>query len=449
MKPKGTKILIVSVIMLTTTIIGCKDVIYENDLRNVPVYLSYNDLRTSSIVKTESSDLINPGKIYFYNGFIFINEELKGVHIIDNTDPENPENKAFIKIPGNMDIAIKDGILYADSYIDLVAIDISDIENPKEVKRVENVFPYTIPKINDTNYLMAEIDEDKGVVIGWEIDYAKIKVERKSYPIYHSGWYGENYNRSTTLDAMSGYSNSSATQSTSGYTSTSTQNSSFGIGGSMARFGLNKDYLYTVDREDFHIYSVSTSDILVLKNEKEAGFDIETMFIHDDHMFLGTMNGMLVFSLDDPYNPTKIHSYSHVKSCDPVVVQNHIAYITLRAGNECGRTVSRLDILLLNADYTDSNLLYSYDMREPYGLGIDDEILFVCDGKDGLMVFEASDLATISQKKIAQFADIDAFDVIPFNDYLFMIGDDGFYQYDYSDLQNIHQISFIPVKQGE
>jgi len=28
---------------------------------------------------------------------------------------------------------------------------------------------------------------------------------------------------------------------------------------------------------------------------------------------------------------------------------------------------------------------------------------------------------------------------------LFMIGDDGFYQYDYSDLQNIHQISFIPV----
>lgn len=166
MKPKGTKILIVSVIMLITTIIGCKDIIYENDLRNVPVYLSYNDLRTSSIVKTESSDLINPGKIYFYNGFIFINEELKGVHIIDNTDPENPGNKAFIKIPGNMDIAIKDGILYADSYIDLVAIDISDIENPKEVKRVENVFPYTIPKINDTNYLMAEIDEDKGVVIG-------------------------------------------------------------------------------------------------------------------------------------------------------------------------------------------------------------------------------------------------------------------------------------------
>jgi uncharacterized secreted protein with C-terminal beta-propeller domain len=84
-------------------------------------------------------------------------------------------------------------------------------------------------------------------------------------------------------------------------------------------------------------------------------------------------------------------------------------------------------------------------MREPYGLGIDDEILFVCDGKDGLLVYEASDLATIPQKKIAHFPNIDAYDVIPFQDYLFMIGDDGFYQYDYSNLQNVYEVSFIPV----
>ena len=159
MKPNNIKILIVS-ILLVTTIGGCKDIIYENDLRNVPVYLSYNDLRTSSIVKTASSELINPGKIYFYKGYIFINEELKGIHIIDNTDPRNPVNKSFIKVPGNMDMAIKDNILYADSYIDIVAIDISDLENPKEVKRVENVFPYTIPKINDNKYLMADINRN-------------------------------------------------------------------------------------------------------------------------------------------------------------------------------------------------------------------------------------------------------------------------------------------------
>jgi hypothetical protein len=51
----------------------------------------------------------------------------------------------------------------------------------------------------------------------------------------------------------------------------------------------------------------------------------------------------------------------------------------------------------------------------------------------------------IDDHQIAGFPGIKTFDVIPFDGYLFMIGDDGFYQYDYSNLQNIEQVSFIPV----
>lgn len=430
------------ILLMIFSILGCKDVIYENDLRNVPVYMTYNELR--SAVKQEAPrSLVNPGKIYFKDGFIFINEELKGIHVIDNRDPYNPVNTAFIEIPGNIDMAIKNDVLYADSYIDMVAIDISDMTNPKEVERITEVFPYTVPEVKDASLLMAEVDEKKGVVVDWKIDYARLQVERKSYPIYRSGWYSEKM----YLDAA--YSNfasaASSSQRISGYTS-STQGNSFGIGGSMARFGLNGNYLYTVDAEQFHIFNVENSEKPVLASEKEAGLDIETMFIHDGHLFLGTMTGMLVFSLADPKNPVQINSYSHVRSCDPVVVQNHIAYVTLRGGNECGRTVSKLDILKLSSDYKNATLQHSYTMKEPYGLGIDDEILFVCDGKDGLLVYDASDLALIGSRKIAQFAEIDAFDVIPFNDFLFMIGKDGFYQYDYSDLQEIQQISHIPVQ---
>jgi len=435
---------LIAVALFSIIYLGCKDVIFENDLRNVPVYMSYIELR--SAIKSEvPQSLKNPGKIYFKGGYIFIIEELKGIHVIDNRDPHNPQNVTFIEIPGNTDMAIKNNILYADSYVDLVSIDITDVNNPVEVDRVTNVFPYTIPQIKDGNYLMAEIDENKGVVVDWEIDYARIKVERRSYPIYRNGWY---QNELKYFDGA--YANvnvaASSSQSIGGYTSTSAESASFGIGGSMARFGLNESYLYTVDKEKFHIFNVGNNQKIVLENEKKAGLDIETMFIHDGHMFLGTMNGMLVFTLSDPNDPNQINSYSHVRSCDPVVVQNHIAYVTLRSGSECGGTVSRLDILSLSSDYKKSTLMYSFNMREPYGLGIDDETLFVCDGKDGLLVYEASDLATIPQMKIAQFPEIDAFDVIPFQDYLFMIGDDGFYQYDYSDLQNIKQVSFIPVK---
>lgn len=434
------------VLIIAALLSGCKDVIYENDLRNVPVYMSYENLR-SAIVQKAPRELQHPGKIYFKDGYIFINEEMKGVHVIDNRNPHEPENVAFIEIPGNIDMAIKGDILYADSYVDLVAIDISNFNQPVEISRVTNVFPYTLPEPKDANLLITEIEEDKGVVVDWEIDYARMQVERKSYPVYRGGWYKNEMFLDAAVYSLSS-SGSSTSQSIGGYTS-STQGNSFGIGGSMARFGLNGNYLYTVDFEKFHIFNLGSNGKPILENEKEAGNDIETMFIYDGHMFLGTMTGMLVFSLAEPNNPIQLTSYSHIRGCDPVVVQNHIAYVTLRGGNECGRAVSRLDILSLSNTYNSAQLLYSYPMQEPYGLGIDDEILFVCDGKDGLLVYDASDLATLYQKKLSQFPDIDAFDVIPFNDFLFMIGEDGFYQYDYSDLQDIHKISFIPVNKDE
>ena len=433
-------------VLLLFSVFSCKDVIYENDLRNVPVYLSWAELRTS-VVKTQKRDLVNPGKLYFKDGYIFINEMMNGIHIVNNTDPLNPEIVSFIEIPGNVDMAIKNNILYADSYVDLVALDISDLNNPQEVARIEDVFPYTVPELKKGNLLMAEIEEHKGVVVDWEIDYSWLKVERKSYPMYRGWGYGRG--EYAMYDALTAVSTkaaaNTASTSVSGYSSTGVQGASFGIGGSMARFGLDGNYLYTVDREDFHIFDIKADNNPTLVNEMEAGEDVETMFIHDGHMFLGTMEGMLIYNLDNPQKPVQTSSYSHVRSCDPVVVQNHIAYVTLRGGTECGATVSRLDILKLSTDYNTSTLLHSFDMREPYGLGIDDEILFVCDGKDGLLVYNAAELSRIPQNKIAQFDDIKAYDVIPFHDYLFMIGEDGFFQYDYSDLQDIKEISVIPV----
>jgi hypothetical protein len=169
------------------------------------------------------------------------------------------------------------------------------------------------------------------------------------------------------------------------------------------------------------------------------------MFIYDGHMFFGTRSGMQIFSLEVPTVPTYIGSFWHVTSCDPVVISDGFAYITLRGGTRCGSDVNRLDVLKLSENYTENQLLASYPLNGPYGLGIDDQTLFICDGDAGLKVYDVADKTHIDDHQIASFSNINTFDVIPFNDFLFMIGDDGFYQYDYSDLQNIHQISFIPV----
>ena len=421
---------ILSLLFVFAALSSCMDKYTEVFTANSPIYMSYDDLR-DAVKMTSARDLENPGKIYFKDGYIFVNEELKGVHVIDNRNPANPQNLGFIEIPGNVDIAIKNNILYADSYIDLVAIDISNLTNPVEVKRIEDIFPYTTPPLADENYRVAKVDEDKGVVIDWEIKEVRQEIENYYYPHYPV------YYNELAMDAA--YRGGAVPAS----------GGTFGIGGSMARFGLYNDYLYTVDNSSLYIFDVKNAESPNNIGMQNVGWNIETMFIYDSHMFLGTQSGMRIYSLNVPTVPDYVADFWHVTSCDPVVISDGYAYVTLRGGNTCGSSVNRLDVLQLSSDYKNNTLLASYPLHGPYGLGIDDQTLFVCDGDAGLKVYDAEDKLQIDDHMIASFSNINTYDVIPLNNYLFMIGDDGFYQYDYSDLQDIRQISFIPVVKNE
>jgi hypothetical protein len=126
------------------------------------------------------------------------------------------------------------------------------------------------------------------------------------------------------------------------------------------------------------------------------------------------------------------------------VVEGDYAYVTLRGGNLCGAIESQLNVIDISVIEA-PELLETYPMTEPYGLGIDDEVLFVCDGKDGLKIFNASDPFGIDENMIAHYKGMDAFDVIPLGSVLLLIGEDGLYQYDYSSLDDIKQLSYIPV----
>ena len=84
-------------------------------------------------------------------------------------------------------------------------------------------------------------------------------------------------------------------------------------------------------------------------------------------------------------------------------------------------------------------------MTNPHGLGIDEKTLFICDGDAGLKAYDASDVNAIDRNQLAHYEDINAVDVIPFNDVLMMIGADGIFQYDYSDPRNIKLLSKIAI----
>lgn len=406
---------------------ACTDKVYETFTANAPVYMSYADLR-SAVKMSTAREMNNPGKIYFKDQYIFINEKMKGVHVYDVSNPNSPQNKGFIEIPGNVDIAIKDNILYADSYVDLVSIDVSSFSAIKEVGRIEKVFPYTLPSY-DTKYPLAKLDEKKGVVTDWEVKSVRQELEQIYYPTYY---------RYESLTMDNAYLSNGGITGSSG-----AAGSTYGVGGSMARFGLYKDFLYIVNQSSLLTFKLNSNSQVTLLNTTYVNWIVETIFITDNHLFLGTQSGLIVQSLEVPEKPSQKGTFSHMTACDPVVIKGDLAFVTLKGGTTCRGSLNQLDVVQMSNSYSKFTLLKSYPMYGPQGLGIDDDLLFICDGDAGLKIYNAADPLAIVQ--LAIFPSIHAYDVIPMNDYLFMIGEEGFMLYDYSKIQDIKQIGIIPV----
>ena len=132
-----------------------------------PIYI---DEQLAEVIEaTEPQPIVRLGKIYYKDETIYVNESNLGVHVIDNSDPAAPVKTKFLKIPGCHDIAIKGNILYADNVGDLVAIDISDLDYPKVVKRLSGLQDFSSQGFPEFYEGWFEcVDEGRGIVVGWE-----------------------------------------------------------------------------------------------------------------------------------------------------------------------------------------------------------------------------------------------------------------------------------------
>jgi hypothetical protein len=89
----------------------------------------------------------------------------------------------------------------------------------------------------------------------------------------------------------------------------------------------------------------------------------------------------------------------------------------------------------------------TYPMTNPHGLGIDNGTLFVCDGRDGLKVYDAADVRSIDRNQLAHFRNINTYDVIPDDrrKILMMVGSNRITQYDYKDPRQVNLLSEIDL----
>lgn len=134
----------------------------------VPQYAAITDVNQIGIQAAKATQ--QPGKIYAFGNYLYQNDAQQGFHIINNTDRKHPVKLAFLKVPYSTEIAIRGNFLYTNNLNDLVVIDISNIQSPRVVKRIEKVFPSVDQKFPPYSRVHFQCpDPAKGVVVKWEL----------------------------------------------------------------------------------------------------------------------------------------------------------------------------------------------------------------------------------------------------------------------------------------
>lgn len=229
-----------------------------------------------------------------------------------------------------------------------------------------------------------------------------------------------------------------------------------GQGGSMARFTIHDDYLYTVDDTNLKVVSLADPTEPIELKSLEIGWSIETIFTVDDRLFIGSQSAMYIYDISRPAFPERLSTTTHFRSCDPVVAYDTLAFVTLNTSIQtwCGAMGNLLQVYNI-ADVSNPKLIKEIQMTSPRGLAVDGDegLLFVCD-KGGVSAYEFEASATPGEiemgglymsTELPEVKNIDAYDCIALDGKLLIIGSDGLYQLGY-DREEFTFISKIDIR---
>jgi len=142
---------------------------FQNSPLGYEPILMTRDALESAVQLRESREIEQPGKIWVYDNYIFVIEQYKGIHVIDNTDTSNPVNLAFIQVDGCTDVAVNQGIIYANNAVDLIGIrtDI-DQESIAVLSRNRDVLPEINPPDGRSYQNFDKFRPDNTIIVRYE-----------------------------------------------------------------------------------------------------------------------------------------------------------------------------------------------------------------------------------------------------------------------------------------
>lgn len=370
------------------------------------VYGDMDEIRNKDLIAA-SRDIVNPGKLFIGDDFILIGEEGHGVHVIDNSDRQNPINTMFIDIPGNKEFYVDNSILYAESFYDVVKI---DIQNPKQ--------PIMLDRAR--NAVQNEFTDDKGdALIGFE--YEEKTVELNEDDDFYKEVIGDQL---VYFDfARNIIPNSAVPSSFAG-------NSSAQIG-TVNRMTKTKGHIYLISNTnmivipDNHNFSTNAKRILNLQQ------GMETIFPYEEYLFVGSRTSMAIYDTEFELRPQQVSEFEHARSCDPVLPHEDVAYVTLRTADfsDCPGNINGLLVVDIH-NVNNVDLLTEIEMTSPYGMTVIGTDLYVGEGENGLKIF---DISNRKKPKLKTQHDFEAYDIIadPFdNRIVFIAGPHGLSQFE-------------------
>jgi len=282
-----------------------------------------------------------PVNMTLHEDLLLVSDSQAGVHVFDVTDPANPARQLTIPLQGNHGSAMRDDIVYANEWNSLLAIRVTE----------------------DT--------------------YEVVKTIAGPEPVYFDGWSGRDGYKG---EAGTGFGCACSVESTPVM---SPEAASGGGGSSYATFTVIGDYLYYLDQNQVVSLDISTPDDPVEISRTYVAWGAETLYPSESYLFVGGTTGMYILNRADPAHPKQIGWIQHFRACDPVVVSDNIAFVTLRGDNRCGPA----DDILMAVDVTNPSkprVLCEKPSQTPYGLAVNGDRLYLSTGFNGYELLDVT-----------------------------------------------------------
>lgn len=371
------------------------------------VYGDLDDVRNTALLE-DAKPIENAGKIFVAENLLLIGEEGKGIHIVDNTNPESPNNLSFINIPGNREYFVAGNTLYAESYYDMVKIDVSNKNQPVLESRVKDAFK------GDQNFENANGES----LIGFDFELVTEKVGEDS-EIYQQLWGHQDVYYYDYADRI--IPPSQVPTSFAGNSSASV--------GSVNRIAVVDEFIYVISRSFLTTFE-DKGNLEKIGTSLPVFSNMETVFPNGNQLLVGTAQSMEVFDISNNSAPRWVSSFPHANSCDPVLPCGNIAFVTLRTGDVGNCPGDENALLVLDISKTQPQQIQEIEMESPFGMMMANNRLYVGEGTNGLKIFNAEDKSNLTLESWEP--NIEAYDIIyhPTNPNLLLIaGPTGISQY--------------------